>query len=106
MEPYCQEGGENFGADWCSESYEWCYVDIECENGIDTLFFADTEYADTLAYTPTTCEERQAAAQLRENEEAEQLAAENFEWEMYLVPNGFDGLYGYVKTDDILFRKL
>ena len=30
----------------------------------------------------------------------------NFEWEMYLVPNGFDGLYGYVKTDDILFRKL
>lgn len=34
------------------------------------------------------------------------MASENFEWEMYLVPNGLDGLYAYVKTDDVLFRRL
>jgi hypothetical protein len=33
---------------------------------------------------------------------AEQENAENFEWEMYLVPkNNFEGIFGYVKTTDI-----
>ena len=41
--------------DWCSASYEWCYVGIDCEHGIETLFFAGTEYEDELAYSTVSC---------------------------------------------------
>ena len=56
-EPYCQEGGEYFGADWCSVSYSWCYVDKACESALDTIFFAGTEHEDKLAYATTPCED-------------------------------------------------
>jgi hypothetical protein len=41
---YCQDDGEFYEEDWCADSYEWCYVGIECEHGIDTMIFAETEY--------------------------------------------------------------
>ena len=41
---YCQEGGANFGEDWCKAS--WCYVSSTntCEPAAqDSEWFADTE---------------------------------------------------------------
>ena len=56
-EAYCKDGGEYEGADWCAESYSWCYVSIECQSGIDTVFFAATEYEDKLSYATTPCDD-------------------------------------------------
>ena len=52
-DPTCQEGEANFGLDWCTEN--WCYVSSRCEQAYDTVFFADTEYAETLKFSVNTC---------------------------------------------------
>ena len=51
-DPSCQEGEANFGVDWCTEP--WCYVGAECETAYDTVFFAETEYKDTLKFDVIT----------------------------------------------------
>ena len=43
--------------EWCEETYSWCYVSIECEWAEETVFFADTDYADTLAYSVADCKD-------------------------------------------------
>ena len=51
---YCQEGGANFGEDWCQAS--WCYVSSTntCEPAAqDSLWFADTDYA--LQWSTAAC---------------------------------------------------
>ena len=59
-DPSCQEGGDNYGVDWCTG--QWCYVGADCATAYDTVFFADTEYAGTLKFDvktacPATSEE-------------------------------------------------
>ena len=63
-EDYCLEGGDSFGEDWCEDTYIWCYVSVDCESGLDTVFFAETEYAGTLAYSAEACSEMDGASQL------------------------------------------
>ena len=59
-DPTCQEGEANFGLDWCTEN--WCYVSSRCEQAYDTVFFADTEYAETLKFSVNTCKRGAAKA--------------------------------------------
>jgi hypothetical protein len=61
-DPTCQEGEDNFGVDWCTES--WCYVSAECESAYDTVFFADTEYAETLKFSVGACASEEASVAL------------------------------------------
>ena len=52
----CKEGGADNGKDWCTEA--WCYVatDNDCDPAAyDTVFFADTEYADKLKFAVSAC---------------------------------------------------
>lgn len=55
----CQEGGANFGIDWCTNN--WCYVSAECTNAYETVFFADTEYSSTLKFSTETCKADEAS---------------------------------------------
>ena len=52
-EPQCAEGAEYYGEDWCTAA--WCYTAVECESAQATLFFAETEYKDTLAFSVGAC---------------------------------------------------
>ena len=52
-EDYCVDSTE----EWCEDTYSWCYVSIECEWAEETLFFADSDYADTLAYSTAACKD-------------------------------------------------
>ena len=50
----CEAGGEYADEAWCTS--EWCYVDATtCEGALDTMFFDETEYADTLKWSMETC---------------------------------------------------
>ena len=51
-ESYCRFGGAYYGEDWCTSP--WCYVNPKCESGLDTLFFADTDY-DSLQWSLGAC---------------------------------------------------
>jgi len=49
---WCQEGGDEFGAEWCLQ--ESCYVaaNSTCDpSALNTTFFADTEYAESLKFS-------------------------------------------------------
>ena len=62
-DPSCQEGEANFGEDWCTEA--WCYVaaDNDCDPAAyDTVFFDETEYADTLKFAVSACAESSSMA--------------------------------------------
>ena len=52
-DPQCAEDGAYFGEAWCTEA--WCYTSVECETAIPTIFFAETEYKDTLAFSVDAC---------------------------------------------------
>ena len=52
---YCAADGEYAAEAWCSAA--WCYTSVDCETAEPTLFFADTEYKDTLAFSLATCAE-------------------------------------------------
>ena len=54
-EPYCAEGGDYAEEAYCAPDFAWCYVDPTCEDSAPTVFFADTEYADTLNWTESGC---------------------------------------------------
>ena len=60
----CQDGGDDFGKTWCTEA--WCYVSAtnDCDPAaFDTVFFADSEYKDTLKFATSACpKEAEAAA--------------------------------------------
>ena len=59
---YCMEGGENFGEDWCSNS--WCYVPATntCEPAAqDSLWFADTDYSLQWAIAACAAEDSSVA---------------------------------------------
>jgi len=59
----CQEGGDDHGKDWCTEA--WCYVasDNTCDPAAyDTVFFADTEYAETLKFAVSACADEEAGS--------------------------------------------
>ena len=59
-DPSCQEDGANYGVDWCTEA--WCYTSPDCESAIPTVFFAETEYKDTLAFSVGACAEDSSIA--------------------------------------------
>jgi hypothetical protein len=54
-ETYCAADGEFAEELYCAAGYEWCYVDVLCATAEPTTFFADTEYADTLAWSDAAC---------------------------------------------------
>ena len=54
-ETYCAADGEYAEELYCAAGYEWCYVDVLCATAEPTTFFADTEYADTLAWSDASC---------------------------------------------------
>ena len=49
---YCRFGGAYYGEDWCNSP--WCYVNAECDSGLSTLFFADTDY-ESLQWSLQAC---------------------------------------------------
>ena len=61
-EDYCAADGEYAAEAYCQPEYSWCYVDVSCESSTPTTFFADTEYADTLAWGDSTCGAEEEAA--------------------------------------------
>ena len=58
---YCRFGGAYYGEDWCTSP--WCYVSAECETGLGTLFFADTDY-ETLQWSLLACADADKATAL------------------------------------------
>merc|ERR1719198_277535 len=47
-EAYCMEGGASADEEWCDPDYTWCYVDPECEDSMETVYFDGTPYDDLL----------------------------------------------------------
>ena len=61
-EAYCAADGEFAAEAFCAPEYSWCYVDVSCASAEPTEFFADTEYADTLAWSDASCGAEEEAA--------------------------------------------